>query len=358
MKIKKIKVFLGGFVNYTNAQNINCLALSEHLDKSRFEIYTLELFSGNLDSQRGKHPGVNIFSCFRPAKISIYFGFFWGIWHCDVAYLPKGEVWKFNRLLLRLLNKKSFTTIEVILDEIAYQNSIFAFVSESAFLESKLFLDNIYSITHFMKKYNFEKHKIPSENEILYLGVNTNMFASEKNKDGSLKRVLMIGNDLVRKGVYDYFEIASKYPNVNFILAGSGNNKIDINNEINEKNLQNVSYLGMISSNELSILLKTIDLHILPSRSEGFPKVTLETAAAGVPSIVYSDYGATEWIINGKNGWVLNTLDEMIATLQTLIENPDTLKSVSAEAVKLAESFDWKVKVKDWEREMEKLFRN
>ena len=37
MKTKKIKVFLGGYVNCTNAQNLNCRALAKYLDKDKFE---------------------------------------------------------------------------------------------------------------------------------------------------------------------------------------------------------------------------------------------------------------------------------------------------------------------------------
>lgn len=37
----KIKIFLGGHVNFLNAQNINCRALSEHLNKERFDITTM-----------------------------------------------------------------------------------------------------------------------------------------------------------------------------------------------------------------------------------------------------------------------------------------------------------------------------
>ena len=46
-------------------------------------------------------------------------------------------------------------------------------------------------------------------------------------------------------------------------------------------------------------ILKTVDLHILPSRNEGFPKVVLECAAAGIPSLLFSDYGAKEWMEGG-----------------------------------------------------------
>jgi len=43
--MKKIKIFLGAYINSTNAQNLNCLALAKYLDKDKFDVYTLELKS-------------------------------------------------------------------------------------------------------------------------------------------------------------------------------------------------------------------------------------------------------------------------------------------------------------------------
>jgi glycosyltransferase involved in cell wall biosynthesis len=98
-----------------------------------------------------------------------------------------------------------------------------------------------------------------------------------------------------------------------------------------------------------------MDLHVFPSHSEGFPKVTLETAAAGIPSLVYSDYGATEWITPGENGFVVDTLEEMESTVKQLVDNPKSLQKVSKNAIELAKRFDWKVVIKDWEKVLERL---
>lgn len=345
---RKTKIFLGAFINYTNAQNLNCLAIAKHLDKDKFEVFTLELFSGNLESNIGKIQGVKIFKCFKPFRISGYLGFLWGIWNCDVAYLPKHELWKFNRFLLWLFNKKSFSTIEGIIDDTAYKNSIRSYGSEKTFIQSKRYFTKLYSITAFMNQYNLDKHKILTEPKTLYLGVD-NVFTFNTEKNYQLTSVLMIGNDLVRKGVLEYLDMAVEFRNIEFILAGSGNGKIDLEKEIKDRKLTNVKYLGMISSTQLKEILNKVQLHILPSRSEGFPKVILETAAAGVPSIVYSDYGADEWMTSGVNGWVVDTLENMKQIIQSLIDNPQLLQKVSSEAVKLAESFDWKVRIKDWE---------
>jgi glycosyltransferase involved in cell wall biosynthesis len=352
---KKIKIFLGGFINLTNAQNLNCLSIARHLNKDKFEVYTLELYSGNLDSQIGKIPGVQIFNCFKPFRISGYFGFLWGIWNCDVAYLPKHEFWKFNRFLLKLFNKKSFSTVEGIFDQIAYNNSISILGSEKLFLDSKRYFTKLYSITSYMNRYNLEKHKIATEPETLYLGVE-NTFNHLTNKGDKLTTILMIGNDLVRKGALEYLEIASHFKHIKFILAGSGNGKIDLHEEIKRRDVTNVKYQGIIDTKQLKEILNDAQLHILPSRSEGFPKVILETAAAGVPSILYSDYGASEWITTGKNGWVVETKEEIISLITTLEYNVQQLNTVSEEALLLAYEFDWSIKIKDWEEIIEDFY--
>ena len=114
----------------------------------------------------------------------------------------------------------------------------------------------------------------------------------------------------------------------------------------------------MLSTTELIDLLKESDLHILPSRSEGFPKVTLETAAAGIPSLVYGDYGANEWITHNHNGWVVNTLPQMIEIISNLIAQPELLRLNSKNAKDLAKKFDWSNVITEWEKEILDLYHN
>ena len=92
-----------------------------------------------------------------------------------------------------------------------------------------------------------------------------------------------------------------------------------------------------------------MQLHIFPSRSEGFPKVILETASSGVPSLVYSDYGASQWIDNYQNGFVVQTLDEMKAVVEDLLNNKVSLNQISKNAIQLGLSYDWKFKIKLWQ---------
>lgn len=351
---RKLKIFLGAYINSTNAQNLNCLSLAQHLNKDEFEVFALHLYSGNLKNE--PISGVKTFKCFSPHKMSKYIGYLWGIWNCDVVYLPKREIMGWNAFWIKLLRKKSFSTVEGILDKKNMESAINTRGSYAKVISSFNPFDAVYSITKFLSDYNKKHHKIVSEEKLLFLGTDTKPFLNEEKIISKLKNVIYIGRLFERKGVFDFLNIAEKFPNRQFHLVGDGVQKAQILKTIQDKQLKNIKTYGILDHDDLGKLLETMDLHILPSRSEGFPKVTLETAAAGVPSLVYSDYGATEWISHNQNGFVVNTLDDMLETIQSLIDKPELLQLNSKNAIVLAKQFDWKVVIKQWEVEISKLY--
>ena len=180
-------------------------------------------------------------------------------------------------------------------------------------------------------------------------------FSGEVRKHDKLRNVIFIGHDMRRKGVTDILFLAQRFPNLTFHLVGDGNG-CNVNDMIAEHGVANCKVHGTMSHQQLAKLISEMDLHIFPSRSEGFPKVTLETAAMGVPSIVYGDYGAAEWITTGIDGFVVSTLEEIEAIVRDLERHPMKLDSLAGEAIKLGKSFDWKVLVKDWEKFIEDLY--
>ena len=100
----RVKLFIGAYVNSTNAQNLNCLALAKHLNKSQFDITVLSLHS----CQEIKIEGVKVFRCIWPHRIMVYWAYFWNIVKADVVYLPKAELLGFNSFICQLFSKKSF----------------------------------------------------------------------------------------------------------------------------------------------------------------------------------------------------------------------------------------------------------
>lgn len=352
----KIKIFLGGFTNATNSQNLNCRELALRLDKTKFEVYTLDYHDGKLASIRNADQ-VHVFRCFKPGRISVRLGFLWGIWNADIVYLPRADFWKWNRFFLKVFRKKSFKTIEGILDADNLKSAVDLVGSYENVMQLMNITDKCYPITSFLGEYNRVQHPIRIDSRVLYLGCDTTLFNSGLTKSGNLKKVIFIGRLLKRKGIYDYLEVAKVFPNIEFQVLGEGEEKKNLDAYILQNNISNITFLGVLNHSEMAKILTETDLHILPSRSEGFPKVTLETAAAGVPSIVYGDYGASEWIATGENGWVVDTVEDIVNICSLLKQNPEQLKKVSGQAVHLAEEFDWNVRIKDWEQLIESLIK-
>lgn len=342
-KTKKIKVFLGGWVNCNNAQNHNCHALAKYLDKDKFEVTTLTLYGGNVDCN--DLLDVKLLHARWPARVWQYIVFLRGIAWCDVGYFPRGDVWQFCAKCVKLFGKKSFKTVEGVInrgtDKAAIRN-VYHSTTKTV------------SITKFMVTEN-ERWVGVIAPEVLYLGCEVDTFSGEVRKHDKLRNVIFIGHDMRRKGVTDILFLAQRFPNLTFHLVGDGNG-CNVNDMIAEHGVTNCKVHGTMSHQQLAKLISEMDLHIFPSRSEGFPKVTLETAAMGVPSIVYGDYGAAEWITTGMDGFVVSTLEDIEAIVRDLEQHPIKLDSLAGEAIKLGKSFDWKVLVKDWEKFIEDLY--
>lgn len=353
--MKRIKVFLGGYVNFLNAQNINCRALSEHLDKGRFEISTM-LYPIQNAKDFTSTEGVRYIRLIRPIRFFRYLSYLRGIAHADVAYLPKGEINRFCLIIARLFNTKVFRTLEGTLDNILEKQ-----IGQSQFpnyiADFRKYEPNLFPITHFLRKSEKQRHNLNLREKILYLGVNSEAFVlPNRSFNGQLKNIIFIGNDLIRKNIDDYLEVAKAFPKIIFHIVGGNLLKSQtIQDYISENHIQNITYHGRLDHSELSKLLSIMNLMYFPSRSEGFPKVHLEAACAGVPTLCYGDYGADEWITSGKNGIIVNNKDEADAMIKYLQANPDELKKLSEGAVELGKSFDWSVLVKEWEKVIIKI---
>lgn len=350
---KKIKVFLGAYINQTNAQNLNCLVLAKNLDKDKYKVYTLNILHGNMGIFQVD--GVTIFQCRYPVKLTSYIGFLWGILNCDVAYLPRGNNYRYQRMLLKVFGKRSFKTVENILDDEALRSAVSVLGPIKNILENYSFCTRNFSITRFMKDYNLKRWNLKTEEDILPLITDTALFKSVRKERQVLKEVLFIGNDMTRKGVSDYIQLASGFPAYTFHVVGRNSTGIDLSALMQEFNVQNVKVHGMLSHASLLDLLKEVQLHILPSRSEGFPRGIIETAAAGIPTITYTGYGAEEWITNGINGYVTTTVESLKEVFGD-IAGKNTIQTLSAGAIALAERFDAKIIVKKYEAVIDQVY--
>lgn len=133
-----------------------------------------------------------------------------------------------------------------------------------------------------------------------------------------IKVVTMIGRINPGKGQLLFLDIAKKVipqnSNTIFLMVGDPYPGYeDIENEINDKisseNLDNhVINLGF--REDIPQILKTTDIFVLPSiLPDSFPTVVLEAMASEKPVIATKSGGASEMIVDGKTGYLINIGD-------------------------------------------------
>ena len=334
---KKIKIFFGAYLNYENAQNLNCLALAKKLDPEKFTTYALSIYSYDKVDTRAI-----LFNCFYPFRISSNLGFLWGIIKCDIAYLPKHiSTPNWVTYLAKFLGRKVFTTIENNMCDSKKESMLNSFGSRQTLVSKFKSVQNIFGITQYI--IDNANCGVRLENKVLYLGVDIDLFFPRVRK--RLRNIVFVGNLIKRKKAEEILLLAKQFSDLSFFIIGDGIEYISLKS----KATKNVTFLGHLNQQELSAKLSEMDLHILPSKSEGFPKVILEAAASGIPSIVYSDYGAKEWIANGENGFIINEFEQFTTTIKCLLDNKELLSKNSEGAILMAKRFDWNIVIREWE---------
>ena len=101
-----------------------------------------------------------------------------------------------------------------------------------------------------------------------------------------------------------------------------------------------INFKGSLSRQDMEKFYESVDLIILPSESEGFPKVIAEAAAYGCVPIV-SDISSIGQYFNETNGFLLKKInsDELAIIIDTAVQDRNRLKKMSIESTKVAELF-------------------
>ncbi len=82
-----------------------------------------------------------------------------------------------------------------------------------------------------------------------------------------------------------------------------------------------------------------VDENIHPENTEHFGITVVEAMASGLVPVVISKGGIPEIVDNGVNGYLWQTIDELVTRTKNLIQNPDTLKLMSQQSILNCQQF-------------------
>jgi glycosyltransferase involved in cell wall biosynthesis len=123
--------------------------------------------------------------------------------------------------------------------------------------------------------------------------------------------------------------------NVKLYLIGDGPNFQKSVNYVNDNNLINkVLFLGFID-NVVEVLIN-MDVFILISDYEGFPISSIEAMSVGLPVIISNVGGASEAVINGTNGLLVeNNIENIKKAVEILTYNLELRNNMGEQSIYL-----------------------
>ena len=127
--------------------------------------------------------------------------------------------------------------------------------------------------------------------------------------------------------------IRARFENVEFILVGDGPLRKDLEREAEETGLgTHARFLG--DRRDISAVLASLDVSVLPSSSESLSNAIIESMAAGVPVIAYRVGGNPELIANGRGILVAPGDKEELANAIELLLGDANLRTQLGEKAK------------------------
>ncbi len=209
----------------------------------------------------------------------------------------------------------------------------------------KVFIQNVI-IKNYIIKQGINKHKIEIIPNVVSIEDLNNEI--EKNKtqgliDPEFLNIFMAATIVENKGYLEAVEaleiILRRKVKAKLLIAGDFKDEKFKNvllGTIKEKNLQdNIEFLGYRT--DVPSLIQSSDIIILPSYSEGMPRVIMEAMALGKPVIVTKVGGVSEFVIHKNTGVLIETKNSrnLGDEIFSLIENPLSTKKMANNGKKL-----------------------
>jgi len=167
--------------------------------------------------------------------------------------------------------------------------------------------------------------------------------AGHKKFDRQLS-ILFVGRIETAKGVDKILRMVELLKHADrikqVILAGDGD-IAKFQAYVNESSVP-IIFAGGVDRKQLNVFYSECHILLLPSASEGFPKVVAEAAAFGCIPFV-SDVSSLSQYINSGNGHLFSSLDPVVMAkeFEIMIQNPVNLKMRAENAVALAKQFTY-----------------
>ncbi len=201
--------------------------------------------------------------------------------------------------------------------------------------------------------------------EVIYPGVKSTQDIMEQCIDlnNGYPTLLTLARLEKRKGhlliLKSIFNLKKIYPNIQYIIAGEGDELENIKYEVKNYKLEsNVKLVGTINENQKKYIFSKTDIMIMPTLDEthansieGFGIVYIEAAQYGIPSIASNVGGTPEAVLHNKTGLIINNFNELDDSIKKLIENKQYTTELGQNAkIRADNELNWEIQIEKYNK--------
>jgi glycosyltransferase involved in cell wall biosynthesis len=173
--------------------------------------------------------------------------------------------------------------------------------------------------------------------------------AGGNGTERACQRILYAGVLTPLKGVHHlikaFASIAQSFPKAYLVIVGQAENKaytVALQDQARLLGVdRRVQFVGKVPQVELAAWMRRASVFVLPSMSEGLPRVVVEAMATGTPVIGSNVGGIPEMVEDGATGFLVSPGDDaMLAKrLRWVLEHPEEACKMGRRAHTFAECF-------------------
>jgi 1,2-diacylglycerol 3-alpha-glucosyltransferase len=140
---------------------------------------------------------------------------------------------------------------------------------------------------------------------------------------------------------YEMFRALSRQRNdLCLVMVGDGAMREELAQLAVRDGLQGRLLLpGLVDYADMHTVYNAADIWISTSKSEVHPMVALEAVACGLPAVAWCDRALEGIIENGVNGFVVDTEEDFINSVQRLLEDEEVLHSMQCAASRKIQAY-------------------
>ncbi|MBP9750097.1 MAG: glycosyltransferase family 4 protein, partial [Candidatus Pacebacteria bacterium] len=215
--------------------------------------------------------------------------------------------------------------------------------------------DVVVTVSDYTKRIVVDRYGIdPNKVVVVHNGIDTDDVAVASTMESDMRRfkglgwgvVLFVGRLTLQKGP-DYFleaakKVLSRRANTIFVVSGSGDMAQTIIDRAAYLGIgDRVLFTGFLREKQLARLYGLADLVVMPSVSEPFGIVPLESLLNGTPVLISKQSGVSEVLRNALKVDFWDT-DDMANKIAAVLDHPSLRETLSSEGRREASAQTWR----------------